>query len=148
MIRRARADEAAAVTALAHRAFAVYLPRTGLPPAPMLTDYHAAIAAGLVDVAIEAHIVAGMLLLRDRPDHLFLDVIAVDPPLAGHGIGRALLDHAEAEARRRHHPEIRLFTHAAITEPQAIYLRRGYVETSRATSEGRPRVYFSKRISL
>jgi len=146
VIRRAHADEAAAVTALVRAAFAIYLPRTCAPPAPMLMDYDAAIAAGLVDVAVEAHIVTGMILLRDRPDHLLLDVVAVDPQLAGRGIGSALLAHAEAEAARRHLPEIRLFTHAAMTESQAIYLRRGYTETSRATSEGRPRVHYSKRI--
>ena len=147
MIRRARADEAAAVTALVRRAFEIYLPRTGVPPMPMLVDYGEAIAAGLVDVAIEAHMVAGMILLRDRPDHLLLDVIAVDPPLAGRGIGGALLAHAEAEATRRGHFDIRLFTHLKMTEAQAVYLRRGYVETSRATFEGRPRVHYSKRVA-
>ena len=147
MIRPARPDEAQAVAALVDAAFRPYLPRTVTPPAPMSIDYVAAVAAGLVDVWVEAQTVAGMVLLHDRPDHLLLDVIAVDPSLRRRGVGGALLAHVEAEAARRGFAEVRLFTHAAMVEAQAVYIRRGYLETARATEDGRPRVYHSKRIS-
>ena len=128
-------------------AFSVYLPRVTRPPLPLSLDYAAAVAAGLVDVAIRGQDVAGMLLLKPEVDHLLLDVIAVDPACQGQGVGRQLLAHAEAEGRRRNLPEIRLLTNAAMTEAQAVYLRHGYAETHRATEDGRARVFYRKRLA-
>jgi hypothetical protein len=58
-----------------------------------------------------------------------------------------LLDFVETEARRLGTPEVRLYTNALMTENQAIYARRGYVETERRRVDGREAVYMRKRVS-
>jgi hypothetical protein len=43
-------------------------------------------------------------------------------------------------------PELRLFTHALMTENQAYYVRRGYMRTGRTKDDGFDRVFFAKRL--
>jgi len=71
-------------------------------------------------------------------------IVAVLPWKQGHGIGRALLSFADAEARRRGLPAIELYTNVAMTENLALYLRLGYVETERREEAGFSRVYYRK----
>jgi len=75
---------------------------------------------------------------------LLLDNVAVDPNHQGKGIGRALIDFAEQEARRRGHAEIRLYTHQSMHENIVLYPRLGYEETGRGEQAGFQRVFFRK----
>jgi GNAT superfamily N-acetyltransferase len=90
--------------------------------------------------------IAGILVLLEEEDHLLLDNVAVDPRHQGKGVGRALIDFAEQEARRRSHAEIRLYTHQAMHENIALYPRLGYEETGRAEQAGFQRVFFRKTL--
>jgi ribosomal protein S18 acetylase RimI-like enzyme len=146
LIRQARAEEAAAVTALVETAYSPWVPILNQRPGPMADDYAARIAAGEAWVLEEAGAIRGLLVLEDHPDHLMLDNIAVDPARKGMGDGRVLLDFAEAEARRRGLKEIRLYTHQGMTANIAIYLKRGYVETDRREDKGFARVFMAKRV--
>ena len=65
----------------------------------------------------------------------------------GKGHGRTLVAFAEAEARRRGHAEIRLYTHVLMAENLAIYGRLGFAETHRVTEKGYDRVYMMKRLA-
>lgn len=145
-IRLARAEEAAAVTALVEAAYSPWVPILNQRPGPMDDDYAARIAAGEAWVLEEAGAIRGLLVLEDHPDHLMLDNIAVDPARKGMGDGRRLLDFAEAEARRRGLPEIRLYTHQGMAANITIYLKRGYVETDRREDKGFARVFMAKRV--
>ena len=58
----------------------------------------------------------------------------VDEPQRGHGVGRALLAHAEEAARRRGCTQVVLFTHA--DQAPALYRESGYELV--ATVEGYP----------
>lgn len=147
MIRRARPEDAASARAIVDAAYAKYVPRIGMKPMPMLDDHVARIAAGQAWVFEDAGQVVGWLVLLAEPDHLMLDNIAVAPDRAGQGIGRALLQFTEAEAARRGHTEMRLYTHALMTENLAMYARAGWVETGRTTYKGRQRVNFSKPVT-
>jgi ribosomal protein S18 acetylase RimI-like enzyme len=147
MIRRAREGEAEVVRDVVHAAYAHYVARIGKPPGPMLDDYAARIASGQAWVLEDADAIAGILVLEERADSLLLDNIAVRPECQGAGHGRALMAFAEAEARRRGFAEIRLYTHALMTENQALYRRLGYVETARATEKGFDRVYMAKALA-
>ena len=89
----------------------------------------------------------GMLVLLERPNHLLLDNIAVAPDSHGRGIGRALLRFAEAEARRRGHRELRLYTHEMMTENIALYARAGWTLTGRAVQDGFSRLFFRKELA-
>lgn len=132
MIRPAKAADCAAVEAIVRAAYSIYLDRMGKPPGPMLDDYAAQIAAGTVSVLEDADgVVAAMIVLLSRDDHLLLDNIAVRPDGQGRGFGRRLIAFAEAETKRFGFSEIRLYTHRTMTENIALYTRLGFEETGR-----------------
>ena len=144
MIRPAVPAEAGAVRDVVHAAYRHYIPRIGKPPGPMLDDYAQRIAAGQTWVLESDGRIVGILVLEETPEGFLLDNIAVLPDCHGKGFGRALLEFAEAEARRRGHAAIYLYTHALMTENIALYRRVGYVETHRVSEKGFDRVYMKK----
>ena len=73
-----------------------------------------------------------------------LDNVAVSPTAQGKGYGRILLDYAESIARAMGFARIRLYTQVIMTENQAIYAKRGYIETHRAVEKGLHRVFMEK----
>ena len=146
MIRPARPDEAFWVRALVRRAYALYIPRMGKEPAPMLADYGALIAEGQVHVLEEGGEAVALIVIYPKDDALFIENIAVDPVAQGKGHGRALLAFAEAEARRLGLKALRLYTNAAMTENLAFYPGRGFRETERREEDGYKRVFFEKRV--
>ncbi len=146
MIRRARPDEAPLLRALAECAYAPWVPVVGRRPMPMDDDYEARVSAGEAWVLEEAGALRGVLVLVEHADHLLLDNVAVEPARKGMGDGRALLDFAEAEARRRGYAEIRLFTNELMERNIALYAARGYAETKRQEGAGFRRVFMAKRL--
>ena len=145
-IRPARREEAEWAKALVRRAYALYVPRMGQEPAPMLADYGALIEAGELKLLEEAGRPVALIVLRPEEDALFVENIAVDPQAQGKGYGRALLAFAEDEARRLGLTAIRLYTNAAMTENLAYYPRLGFRETDRREEDGYNRVFFEKRV--
>ena len=149
-IRPATAADIPAVRAIAEAAYRPYVARNGLEPAPLHEDYAARAADGQLWVLTEktatGAAIHGFLVLIEAPGHLLLDNVAVAPAAQGRGHGRALLDFAEGHARRAGLPAIRLYTQEIMVENIAIYARRGYVETRRATEHGLPRVHMEKRL--
>lgn len=146
MIRPATPADADAVTSVAQAAFERYVPRIGRPPVPMLLDYAEAIGAAKVWVATEDGTIVGFVLLEDQPDALLLDVLAVAPSTQGKGIGAALLDFTEDQARLRGYQRIVLYTHETMTENLSYYPHHGYTETGRETVQNHNRVFFQKRL--
>lgn len=145
-IRRARPGEAPLLRALVERAYAPWVPVLGRRPMPMDDDYAARVAAGEAWVLGEAGALRGVLVLEEHADHLLLDNVAVEPARQGMGDGRTLLDFAEAEARRRGLPEIRLYTNEKMERNIALYAARGYAETGRQEGAGFRRVFMAKRV--
>lgn len=143
MIRLAVAADVARIGAIVAVAYGGYVTRMGGQlPGPMRDDYAALVEAGQVWLAGDPAM--GVLVLRDQPDHLLLDNIAVDPAAQGSGVGRALLQFADAAARQRGYAELRLYTHETMVENIALYKRLGWQETGRATQAGLHRVFFRK----
>jgi ribosomal protein S18 acetylase RimI-like enzyme len=145
-LRPARPDDLPAIQRIIRDAYTPYIARIGKPPGPMGDDYPALVEADAVTVAERDGHVVGLLVLLDRPDHLLLDNVAVDPAAQGSGVGRALMAHAEAEALRRGHHDIRLYTNVAMTENVATYQRAGFIETGRGEAGGYQRVFFAKAL--
>jgi len=145
-IRPATTDDAEKVSAIAQAAFEHYTARIGRPPMPMTIDYPAAIKAGKVWVAGNPS-TDGFVLLEDTEDALLLDVIAVSPSAQGSGVGSALLDFVETEARSRGYSRVTLYTNAAMTENLAYYPRHGYTETHRESFHGFDRVHFTRPLT-
>lgn len=149
-LRPARSEEAEAVAALVEAAFARHVAAVGRRPMPMDDDHAARIARGeqyVRDADDGSGGLAASIVLVDNGDHLVVNNVAVRPDLQGRGYGRALLAFAEAEARRRGLPEIRLHTNAAMADNIQMYPKLGYTETGRATRRGFSQVLFSKPIT-
>ncbi|WP_236176850.1 GNAT family N-acetyltransferase [Pseudomonas qingdaonensis] len=146
MIRPATAHDVAPVQALIEAAYALYIPRIGARPRPMLEDYAALIAQGRVEVFEEQGQVLGVLVLIAQADGLLLDNVAVSPAAQGRGLGRQLMAHAEARARQLGLEVVRLYTNEAMSENLGLYERLGYRETHRAVQAGFRRVFMEKRL--
>jgi ribosomal protein S18 acetylase RimI-like enzyme len=146
MLRQASADDAPAITACVLRAYATYASRIPYPPKPVLADYAAVVRDKPTWLLEQEGQCVGVLVLVPEADHLLLENVAVDPAYQGRGLGRQLLDFAEAEARRLGLPEVRLYTNALMTENQTIYRARGYAETERRAFDGREVVFMRKRL--
>jgi ribosomal protein S18 acetylase RimI-like enzyme len=109
----------------------------------MLADFDADVASGAVWFAERDGAAVGALTLRFGPDWALIDSIAVAPAQAGRGVGGALLDFAEAQARARG-LGVRLYTHRSMVENQGWYRRRGYTEVPPFDHSAFDRVYFEK----
>lgn len=133
------------ITACVTAAYQAYIPRMGKPPGPMLDDYQTVVREHQVFVMeLEARIVGVLVLMIQADNRLLLDNIAVDPAYQGRGLGKTLMDFAEAEARRQGYESIELYTNEVMVENLALYQRLGYVETDRRTVRGYRRVYMEK----
>ena len=82
--------------------------------------------------------------LIPETDTLLIENVAVNPDAQGTGLGRQLMEFAEQEAARRRLTRVRLYTHEAMTESQAVYARLGYREDQRTTEDGYRRIFMSK----
>jgi ribosomal protein S18 acetylase RimI-like enzyme len=146
MIRAATTADVEPVRAVVDAAYGHYIARIGKPPGPMLDDYARRIADRQTWVLEDGGRIVGILVLEQGSSGLLLDNIAVLPDCQSKGIGRALIEFAETEARRRAFPEIHLYTHALMIENIALYRRLGFVETDRRSEKGYERVYMTKRL--
>jgi len=148
MLRTARPEDRVAVEAIVIAAYSIYVERIGKPPGPMLDDYAALIADSAVSVfAPPDGEIAAIIVLLAKPDHLLLDNVAVRRDRQRQGLGRQLIEFAEAEARRLGYREIRLYTHQAMTENITLYARLGFVETGRGREAGYDRVFMKKHLA-
>jgi ribosomal protein S18 acetylase RimI-like enzyme len=144
VIRRANEADLPVVKDIINAAYSKYLARMDLPPAPMLRDYEPAVEQGELWVAGVP--VAGLISLIPAADGLLVENLAVHPAAQGAGLGRALMDFAEQQARTLRLPRLVLYTHELMTENQAIYAHLGYQETGRRTEDGRQRVFMQKEL--
>src|SRR5258708_30653047 len=105
-IRAALPTDASAISHGVTAAYSLYIPRLGKPPEPMLQSYDEVIAHRAVYVVNDGSDIIGVLVLGKDDEGLLLENVAVDPRHHGTGVGRALLQFAEAEARRQGYSEI------------------------------------------
>lgn len=143
-LRPAAPADARAVESCVHKAFGHYVERIGMKPGPMRMDFEREIREHQVYVAEDGGETIGSLVLCITDEGFLLDVIAVDPRWWGKGVGRFLLQFAEAEAGRQGYDSIYLFTHEKMTENRALYEKIGYVEYDRRLEMGLARIYMRK----
>jgi ribosomal protein S18 acetylase RimI-like enzyme len=147
MLRRAAAEDAAAVRALTRAAYAKWVPLIGREPKPMQADYERAVREHRIDLALLADELAGLIETIEQPDHLLIENVAVAPAFQGKGIGRRLMAHAEQLAVELGRTELRLYTNARFAENVALYRRLGYrIDREEASTLG-VTVYMSKSVS-
>ena len=146
-LRAARDDDAGELAALVDAAYGHYVERLGMLPGPMTDDYAAVIRDREVTVAESEGAIVGAIVLGLGEEGFTIDNVAVHPARQGEGIGRALLELAEAEARATGHDTVHLYTHEKMAENQALYARIGYVEYERRAEDGFSRVFMCKRLA-
>ena len=120
-----------AVSELVDRAYGHYVDRIGMLPGPMTEDYAEVIRDKRVTLAESDGRLVGLLVLDVDDEGFVIDNVAVDPAVRGTGLGRTLLELADADARRAGFDSIHLYTHEGMTENIELYGRIGYVEYDR-----------------
>jgi ribosomal protein S18 acetylase RimI-like enzyme len=143
MIRPADASEAVAIGALVRSAYGRWVERFGREPSPMRDDYGRRIADGQVWVMEAEGELVGLVVLKDGPEALLIQNVAVTPAEQGKGHGRQLIDFAEAEARRRGYGGVRLFVNALMDENVALYQHLGFSQIERVQADEHGRIYLS-----
>jgi ribosomal protein S18 acetylase RimI-like enzyme len=144
-LRSAEAADASRVAELVD-AYGHYVERIGMLPGPMTNDYADVIRTRQVTVAERQGAIVGIIVLTVTDEGFLVDNVAVHPSHRGTGLGRALLQFAEAEAQRAGFDAIYLYTHEKMTENLALYARIGYVEYDRRSQGAFSRVYLRKHL--
>jgi len=144
--RSATAADASNVTGLVEAAYGHYIERIGRLPGPMTNDYAEVIGNHHVTVAERHGAIVGVIVLTVTDEGFLINNVAVHPSHRGTGLGRALLEFAEAEARRAGFDSIYLYTHEKMTENLALYSRIGYVEYDRRSQGAFSLVYLRKHL--
>jgi ribosomal protein S18 acetylase RimI-like enzyme len=130
-LRPATSADAPALTELVNAAYGHYVERLGGPPRPMTEDYADVVQTHRVMVAERGGEIVGLIVLALGDIEVTIDNVAVHPAQQRTGVGRALLEHAEAVARTEGIRRVHLYTHERMTENLALYERIGYVEYER-----------------
>jgi ribosomal protein S18 acetylase RimI-like enzyme len=146
VIRPAHESEADEIAALVKRAYEPWVERIGARPQPMDEDYTELVRGGAVRVAEDGELL-GVVVFEEGPRHLTVENVAVAPERQGEGVGRALLDHAEVQARLDGLTELRLYTNVGMSSNINIYRHLGWEEYDRREEKGFVRVYMRKRVS-
>lgn len=139
-LRTASAADAERLSRLIVLAFSAYEIRLD-PPSSALKETPDAIreklgthGAALAESDGEA--VGCVLFTPEDEDALYIGRLAVDPSWRRRGVARALIAHAEAEARRRGLGRLRIQVRIPLVDNQALFRSCGFVEVSRETHPG------------
>jgi ribosomal protein S18 acetylase RimI-like enzyme len=119
------------IAEIVQAAYGPYVERIGGKPRPMTDDYDEVVRTKDVVVAEREGEVAGLVVLDETDQGFEVDNVAVAPEHRGTGVGRMLLEHAEAEAARRGFDAVHLLTHEKMSENLALYGGIGYEEYGR-----------------
>jgi GNAT superfamily N-acetyltransferase len=145
-IRPAVPADAEVIRSLTRAAYAKWVALIGREPLPMQADYERAVAEHTIDLLFVDRGLAGLVETILRPDHLWIENVAVAPERQGRGFGRLLLDQAERRAIQSGRAEIRLLTNQAFAANLALYAKRGYSVDRTEPFRGGTTVHMSKRI--
>ena len=145
--RSAIGADVAKVTALVNAAYGHYVERIGRLPRPMTDDYAEVIGNQQVTVAESHGTIVGVIVLTVDDEGFLINNIAVHPSHRGKGLGKALLEFAESEARRAGFDSLYLYTHEKMMENLALYAKIGYVEYERRSQGEFSLVYMRKRLN-
>ena len=118
-----------ALLALIHRAFAFMEDRIDPPSSLNQLDAKALAKTAKAEICFLAHDgyrITGCVFCEPGEDHLYVGKLAVDPEHQGKGIGRALMDRAEAEARQLGLAFLELGTRVELTENHRTFAAMGF----------------------
>ena len=139
-------DDAGIVRDIVRAAYAKWIPVIGREPMPMKADYDQALRERRFDLLSLNGVVAGLIETTLRPDHLWIENVAVRPDSQGKGLGRRLLAHAEQLTVEQGLISLRLLTNAAFADNVALYEKLGYRVDLREPFMGGITLYMSKEV--
>jgi N-acetylglutamate synthase-like GNAT family acetyltransferase len=146
VLRRASMVDLDAVYRLQRDAYAANRLILGVEPLPLTANYRQRLETDDVWVVeIDANVAAVLVLVLES-DCLLVWSVATAPALHGCGLGRRLLTHAEAEARRLGYRSIRLYTGEKLHSNIAWYARHGYAFHHREELPDRSIVHLVKTL--
>lgn len=93
-------------------------------------------AAETAFLAVAGSRLVGCVFLENFGAHAYVGKLAVEPALQGRGIGRRLLEAAEAEAKRLGSLAVELQTRVELTGNHAVFVRLGFREAARTSHDG------------
>lgn len=130
-IRPARAEAAAAIAGLIHRAFGQY--RGSLRPASSALletaeTIASAMTTGSILVALHGERIVGCVALQRKADSVYAGRLAVDPLGRGQGVGRTLMTEVEVQARLMGAPRLRVDVRLALEQNRAFFHALGFIE--------------------
>jgi ribosomal protein S18 acetylase RimI-like enzyme len=146
IVRIAALGDVPGITACVCEAYVHYIERIGKRPGPMLEDFQETIGTAQVHVVESSGQIVGVAVLMVTDEGFYLDNIAVRPSARGTGVGRTLLELAEAEAKKQGYASVYLATHELMHENRALYARIGYREYAQRVVNGYPRVFLRKQL--
>jgi predicted N-acetyltransferase YhbS len=124
------------IMAMVHSAFAHFT-----PPSGVLKETAADLAErqrdGFVLVAMEGDEFIGSVFCAEKDGALYLTRMATRPDLQKRGIGRALLQAAENEARRSGLPKLMLRVRQTLPDNLAYFSKHGFVVVGEGQEGGR-----------
>jgi GNAT superfamily N-acetyltransferase len=147
-IRAAAPTDADAIRSLTRASYAKWVALIGREPLPMQADYERAVAEHTIDLLTVDGALAGLVETILKPDHLWIENVAVAPEWQGRGYGRLLLDHAEQRALGSRRWEIRLLTNEAFTANLELYANLGYAVDRTEPFRGGRAVHMSKQLAI
>lgn len=124
--RRAGPADATLVRDVTRAAYARWAPILGREPGPMTADYERAVREHDIQLVHIDGALAALIELVWADDHLYIENIAILPAHQGRGLGRRLLDVAEAKARGAGLSELRLSTNKLMEANVRLYRSVGY----------------------
>jgi GNAT superfamily N-acetyltransferase len=145
-IRPAVPADAEVIRSLTRAACAKWVALIGREPLPMQADYERAIAEHTIDLLVADGALVGLIETILRPDHLWIENVAIAPERKGRGYGRLLLAHVEKCAVDTGRFEIRLQTNQAFVANVALYAKLAYAIDRTEPFRGGMLVHMSKRI--
>jgi GNAT superfamily N-acetyltransferase len=138
-LRLARQDEAAAILAVVHRAFAQYdralVPQSGAARETVET-VTARLARENCVMALREERLVGCLFYEHLGDHLYFGRLAVLPEERGRGVARRLVGEVEAVALAAGIATVALDVRIALPGNAALFAALGYREVSRHAHPG------------
>jgi GNAT superfamily N-acetyltransferase len=147
-IRPAILEDAARVRDLTRAAYAKWVALIGREPLPMQADYERALAGHTIGLLTVGGALVGLVETILKPDHLWIENVAVAPEWQGRGYGRLLLKHTEVRAVEAKRFEIRLQTNQAFAANLELYAKFGYAIDRTEPFRGGALVYMSKQLDI
>jgi GNAT superfamily N-acetyltransferase len=145
-LRPATKEDVSAIRALTRAAYSKWVPIIGREPIPMAADYAAAVRIHRFDLLEQSGALLALIETVLRPDHFWVENLAVSPMHQSQGLGRRMLHHAEHVARSLGHTVIKLQTNPAFTGNVAFYERAGFAVEREEPFNGGIAAYLSKAL--